>query len=173
MKDLSNITLARLIMSRLWQVYDGGGISMHRTMRSSFLEHSMTLIPLNDQGRDISLDVLIAEAEKREIPTDPIFSAELITDISLLSHEQYLVIALMELGKWYAQNPLVPVDKETYVSLAEKTTYDSFVRLLRVRQGAAELQALGISFTPEEILREGWRRNRAMAERSCPLPVLL
>ncbi len=40
---LSNRTLARILMGRLWRIYDNGGISMGRTMRAGLLESVLWL----------------------------------------------------------------------------------------------------------------------------------
>lgn len=65
--DLTEIELVRLLLRRLWQHHDNGGISMGRTLENRLLESAMDQIPM---PKGVNLDQwddheLIEEADRR------------------------------------------------------------------------------------------------------------
>ncbi len=86
LKELSDQELARLILRRLWQYYDSGGISNSRARRSLMIETAFKLMPL---PQNISLDEwdeeqLQAEAEARFVRPAPI-------QLNLFSYNDYSI----------------------------------------------------------------------------------
>jgi hypothetical protein len=70
LESLSDYVLARLLIRKLWQMYDNGGVSMGRSLRASLLESILPLLPeLTDEESGLSEKVgvweLYREGERR------------------------------------------------------------------------------------------------------------
>jgi len=65
--ELTDIELSRLILRKMWQIHDAGGISMGRSQENKLLEAVLELIPL---PKKVLLDKfsqkeLLKEADRR------------------------------------------------------------------------------------------------------------
>jgi len=160
LSKFSNFAIARSLMQLLWNMYDAGGISCHRSERSSLLESITDCTDIELRFENVGADALLAEAQKRSIPErDFEFELEMFDDLHLMSFGQYMCLVLEELRLYYAQDLMKEIGDGWFVSLTEKRVVDAIVRLLGVEQGAAQLKALGHIYTPRELTTEGRQRS--------------
>lgn len=103
-QKLSDCTLARLLLRRLWQWIDSAGGSMGRTMRGGLLEEVNRLIslPYYIQNIDIAESLLLDEAQKRVNRKKKIkFKLEALLPLHRINRRSLAHLLLLKLKEWY------------------------------------------------------------------------
>jgi hypothetical protein len=160
LKPVSDFDLARAIMQRLWWIYDGGGISMHRAERASLLESITDCVPIEWRADDdVDVERMIEEAMCRSIP-EPVLEEEFFTELHLLPRQLYACLVFEEMSKWYAQDPMVEVIPGTFVSRREKQMVDAIVHLLNAKKTSSILTSRGHNYGAQQLIQDGWERRR-------------
>ncbi len=158
-KDVSNFDIARLLMSRLWNTYDLGGISSCRAERAGLLEAMTNVASIRWRDEHISTRVLIQESYRRT-PVEWPFMPESLSDLRSLCFGHFCSFCLDKMGEWYSQDPLVEVSQGCFVSIAERDIFDAVSRILRAKEEAALLKAHGFTPTARQLLDEARQRRR-------------
>jgi hypothetical protein len=117
---LSNDDLARLMLRRVWQIQDAGGVSMGRSLRNVLLECALHLMPVRARlNTDIFDELLLWEfldkAAKR-VPLPP-RRMRRMPPLKRVSTRTVAILVIKELHLWYEedarQNPMEALILET------------------------------------------------------------
>ncbi len=135
-QELSSWELARLMMSKLWQLYDVGGISMRRSHIARLLESVYWLVQYKGEGAD--LEGVFPEVLRRiEVQSD--IQLSLFTSLPDIPTFYLTCLVIDQMEKWY--------EKEErggrWNGLREKQLICAIARLIRSREHSAQFFAIG------------------------------
>jgi len=165
-KRLSDCTLVRLLLRRLWQWQDAAGVSMGRSLRSALLEAVFDFVKLPEIKNidEIKGYILLAEAEKRVKKAKKIHleKSQKLLPLEDTNNRSLAHLLLLNLHRWYKQDEEeAPKRGESSLTI-EKKIVDACIPLLLPTQNCFHLYYLKW----EDILEESRNRRfkKAMEE---------
>jgi hypothetical protein len=169
LRKIPHLQLARLIMQRLWWLFDSGGISHGRAERAALLEAALFYLPDKERNDGIGTDDLVKEADDREpFPQLPVPDSKAL---EAYSDEAFVALVMAKLLEThYGRDPTQELDTGGFVSLVERAYVVAVADLLSARQYAEAVSKATRHYYPQELIAEGQRRFRQI--RQSPRVVL-
>ena len=181
LKNLSGWQIARLIMEKLWHRYDAYDISYGRSLRASLLETIVFNTEKPSEGEfGLDLEILTNEAKKRMGIGEP---NQLLLNLGLVGLPTYhfFCFVMKEIDKWYerySDNQLGSVlicecERRIFripMLKCEREKIDVLLSLMQVSEHLHQFDEIGITYSTDELLREG--RNINYAINACDRPDL-
>jgi hypothetical protein len=106
LRQLKNDELARLILRKLWQIQDVGGVSMGRSLRNVFLEAAKNIMPCPEMPNlDAFSEADLKQEGDRRKPKSPRRLRHSCV-LKKLSDRTLAILLLLELKKWLDDDAL-------------------------------------------------------------------
>jgi len=153
MKELSDWHLIRLIMNRLWRIYDAGGVSLGRSLRCSLLEAITDTYPLERFENDLYLEDLRQLAYQREY----VSYVQLTLDLGVngLTPEHFVCFVIRKIRQWYEYDGLMDSLGSSY----EYEIVQCLCYITRCEDNLQHFDRLGVSYTARELILEAKDRQ--------------
>lgn len=154
LKTLSHWELVRMIMNRIWNRFDTGGISYERSLRSDLLEK---ITGITNAGYHIYLEVDVDDLYKEALIRNHDFEISqklLPLGLNGLPLYYYACFVVREIKRWYETNKIedmyAPSERRNVEKLAESMRIDLYLK---------QFDLQGITHSVQEILEEGRERQ--------------
>lgn len=174
-EKLSDRGLARLLLRKLWQMHDTGGISHGRSYRNRLLEAIIDLIP-NPELRDLdffSFQELIQESKIRNENLEMNCFANLAImksrTLKTITNRSLAYLVLLKLWYWYderARKEKESFDIDNLVPLSEKEVVDAVLSFFLPDTNCFDLLFLDDQILIEEQRDRNYKRFHKEFEAS-------
>ncbi len=150
--EYSDAEVARLLMTKLWRIYDAGGISMGRGLRAGLLESVIDIIPKVFGEVDEFLFDILEKIKNLSLSAEPI-QLWLFDEVEFLPHDVFVGFVLEKLRQYYW------VYGEDCSSF-EKDILITICKLLRINGRRKSLTWPVRTYSAEALITEGKNRFR-------------
>jgi hypothetical protein len=184
LKNLSDWQIARLIMERIWHRYDMYEISYSQSLRADLLETIVFNTEKPPEGEfGIELEFLIDEAQKRKSIGEP---KQLILNLGLagLPLHHFFCFVIREIDRWYEKYTSNQPDSALMCECegrifripmlkCERKKIGALFSLMQVNEHLRQFDEMGITYSADELLKEGRNINYVLNDCSRPDSIML
>jgi hypothetical protein len=157
LSELGNDEVARLILRKLWQLQDAGGVSMGRSPRSVFLESAINILPMPVRNCDaFGTQELLEEVKKRRASIPPKLGS--VRYVRRIGKRTLAILLLQELLAWYRED--AKKDPQQALTVETRMT-ETVLRLMPLPRGFKR----SASWSAEALVEQSRIRLRIASNR--------